>query len=246
MPLTAPPEAQALLLDLQALDSKLQQLAQRESALPEARDVTALEAERESLRATLAEQTGAWEDGQAELGRVESDVEVVEARIARDSERLQASSSTKDVAALEQELEALARRKSDLEDIELAVMESVEHRETELGATQTALAELEERIGQAVVARDTAFGHLREDARRATADRAALVERIPHDLLELYERQRARYGLGASLLRGGVSTGSGMTLTPTDLAEIRAAAPDAVILCPESSAILVRTAESGL
>ena len=129
MALKADPADQALLLDLQALDTKLQQLGHRASHLPELATLAALGAEREALQRTVVEQTGAWEDAQAELKRTESDVAVVEARIARDSERLQASASVKDVAALEQELAALAKRKNDLEDIELAVMETAEERE---------------------------------------------------------------------------------------------------------------------
>ena len=64
--------------------------------------------------------------------------------------------------------------------------------------------------------------------------------------MALYDRQRTRYGIGAALLTRGVSQGSNMALTGADLAEVRAAAPDAVILDPESNCILVRTAESGL
>ena len=70
--------------------------------------------------------------------------------------------------------------------------------------------------------------------------------RIPADLLDLYEKQRARYGIGASLLRGGVSLAAGVALGAADLDRVRAADPNAVLICPESSAILVRTAESGL
>ena len=101
MALTADPADQALLLDLQALDTRLQQLGHRASTLPESVTLAGLVAEREAQQRTVAEQTGEWEDAQAELKRTEADVAVVDARIARDGERLQASSSVKDVAALE-------------------------------------------------------------------------------------------------------------------------------------------------
>lgn len=246
MALTAPPEAQALLLELQALDSTLQRLAQRAAKLPEAATLAELVAEREGARRTLAEHTGAWEDAKLELERVESDVALVDARIERDRERLQSTSSVKDVEALEQELAALARRKDDLEDIELGVMETVEAREAELAATRDRLADLDERIAAAESARDAALASLESERAQAAADRSALTTRIPEDLLALYEKQRARYGIGASHLQRGVSSASGVALTATDLDAIRAAAPDAVLLCPDSSAILVRTAESGL
>lgn len=246
MPLQAEPADQALLLELQALDTKLQQLGHRASTLPEAAALAALQAEREAVQRTVAEQTGSWEDAQAELKRTEADVAVVEARIARDSERLQASSSVKDVAALEQELAALAKRKSDLEDIELAVMETNEERESALNDSRGALADLDDRIAEATAARDAALGGLGGDRTQAETERAAIAARVPADLLALYEKQRARYGVGASLLQGGVSLASGVALNSSDMAVVRAASAYDVLLCPDSNAVLVRTGESGL
>ena len=246
MALKATPEDQALLLDLQALDTKLSQLGHRAGTLPELMTIAALSTERDTLRGTVGEQSGAWEDAQLELKRTEADVAVVEARVTRDKERLQASSSVKDVVALEQELAALAKRQSDLEDIELAVMETVDERAVSLATGRADLEALDARIAEASVSRDEALAELDVERRHAETNRAEIAGRLPADLLALYEKQRARYGVGASLLRGGVSSASGVALNSSDMVTVRAAAPDDVLLCPDSSAILVRTNESGL
>ncbi len=246
MGLKAAPEDQALLLELQEFDTRLQQLEHRVRNLPETAAVAALAAEGETLRRTLAEQTGVWEDAKSELGRVESDVAVVEARIERDRDRLQNSSSVKDVQALEQELAALARRRDELEEIELAVMERVEGHEEDLAGTREALGSLGARTDETVAARDAALASFEQDRTHISANRSTVAGKVPAELLALYEKQRARYGVGASHLRGGVSSASGVALNATDLNAIRAAAPDDVLLCPDSSAVLVRTAESGL
>ncbi len=246
MGLKAAPADQALLLELQEADTRLQQLSHRARTLPETAVLEQLAGESEALRRTLAERTGVLEDAQAELGRVESDVAVVEARITRDRERLEASSSVKDVQALEQELAALARRRDELEEIELVVMERVEEHEQALAATRDEVAALDARIAETSSARDAAAAAIERDRSRAAADRETIAGRVPDELLALYEKQRARYGVGASHLRGGVSSASGVALNATDLNLVRAAAPDDVLLCPDSSAILVRTAESGL
>ena len=242
----ATPEAQARLLDLLAFDTRVQQLAHRSSSLPERAELTELESAAGAVRAQLLEQTGAREDTELEIRRIESDVEVVNARIARDNERLESSSSVKDVAGLEAELTSLRTRLTNLEDIELALMETLEEREKAEQGTRQEFDELQSRISDAQVRRDAALSEV--DAERATivGARATLVESIPADLVALYEKQRERYGVGASHLRGGVSSASGVKLHESDLAEIRAAAPDDVVFCPSSSAILVRTAESGL
>ena len=246
MALTASPEDQALLLDLQALDTRLAQLNHKAASLPELATLAGLTAEDEALRLTLLERQGAVEDIELELRRVESDVEVVEARKARDAERLATSSSVKDVAALEQELAALKNRLNDLEEIELVVMERLEEAQSALAETTTARATLRERIAEVEVARDAALTELTAERTAAAAGRRTIEAKVPADLLALYEKQRARYGTGASLLRGGVSLASGVKLLEDELQKIRVAAPDAVLICPSSDAILVRTDESGL
>jgi predicted nucleic acid-binding Zn-ribbon protein len=186
------------------------------------------------------------EDVRAELKRLESDVAVVEARIARDAERLQGSASVKDVAALEQELAALHKRQNDLEEIELTVMERLEEHEAELAKTDAALAELGAKIAAAESARDAALAGITAERESVVDTRRVLQTMVPRELYDLYERQRSRYGFGASLLRFGVSSATGVTLLADELARIRAAAPDDVLMCPSSDAILVRTSESGL
>lgn len=246
MGLKAAPADQALLLELQEADTRLQQLDHRARTLPETAVLEQLAGQGEGIRRRLAERIGALEDAQAELGRIESDVAVVEARIARDRERLETSSSVKDVQALEQELAALARRRDELEEIELVVMERVEEHEGALAAARDEVAALDARVAETSSARDAAAAAIERDRSIAAADRETIAGRVPAELLALYEKQRARYGVGASHLRGGVSSASGVALNATDLTLVRAAAPDDVLLCPDSNAILVRTAESGL
>lgn len=246
MALKATPESQAALLTLQASDMRLQQLAHQMKTVPQLARLSELAVESERLRQQLLADMGAVEDARLELGRVEADVAVVEARMARDAERLASSSSVKDVAGLEHEIESLRRRRDDLEEIQLGVMERLEALE--------AAAEESTRLRDAVLdeiltveeERDVALSSIEMERTHADANRSELAATIPSELLELYERQRARYGAGASHLRAGVSSASGVRLTESDMARIRAASPDEVILCPDSDAILVRTEESGL
>ena len=246
MALKASPEDQALLLDLQALDTKLAQLDHRAKSLPELATLVELSAHATALRLTASEQQGAVDNVALELSRLESDVKVVEARIARDSERLQASSSVKDVAALDQELLALRKRLGDLEEIELTVMERLEEVQSVLAHTTTELDDARAKVAEVEASRDAALDVIAAERTTAAAGRRTIEGKVPADLLALYEKQRARYGTGASLLRGGVSLASGVKLLENEMQSIRASAPDDVIMCPSSEAILVRTDESGL
>lgn len=246
MALKATPQTQALLLDLQALDTRLAQLDHRARSLPEIAALVELQAAAEALRVTRTQQNGIAENTQIELSRLEADVALVEERIARDAARLQSSSSVKDVAALEQELSALRKRQDDLEEIELTVMERLEEEQSAVSATTVELDAALATIASTEASRDAALSTIAAERAVAAAARSDLETQVSGELLALYEKQRSRYGTGASLLQGGVSQASGVALLEDELQAIRAAAPDDVLICPSSDAILVRTDESGL
>jgi len=242
----ADPKAQERLLELQALDLRGVQLAKQERELPERAALETLSAERQTVRTDLASTAGVLEDARTELARTESDVALVEARIAKDSERMMGATSAKDASGFEHEIESLRRRQADLEEIELAVMERVEEHEAAVAALEARAAALTEEIDGAQALVDEALARIGAERSTVAAARAELVAALPADLVELYERQRSRYGAGASLLRRGVSEASGVALTGDELAKVKSAAPDDVLMCPSSEAILVRTGESGL
>jgi predicted nucleic acid-binding Zn-ribbon protein len=246
MALKASPSEQALLLELQTFDTKLAQINHRAKSLAQHATLQKLAAERAGIAGTLSEQSGVLEDAQTELRRIESDVAVVEARIKRDDERLQVTSSVKDVQALEQELAALRKRQGDLEEIELTVMERLDEQAATVALSQGKFDAIQTLMSEVEVDRDAELGVIETERTNAAANRAALAEKIPAELLALYEKLRARYGQGVSYLRGGVSSASGVKLNENDMVAIRQAAPDDVLLCPDSNVILVRTAESGL
>ncbi|MEN0102967.1 MAG: hypothetical protein AAGC90_08565 [Curtobacterium sp.] len=242
----AAPEDQAILLDVQRLDNDITRIAHRISSLQKGAKLTELGTTAAGLRSELVDATGKVEDAERDLARLESDTATAQARIERDTTMLQNVSSAKDAAGLQSELDSLQRRIGDLETSELEIMETLDVLRARVGDVEAKLADVEAQRTALVAERDTEIERLEGDRVSATQSRADVAAKVPDDLLALYERQRARYGFGASLLQGGVSTASGVTLTGADLQAVRAAAPDDVVLCPDSEAILVRTAESGL
>ena len=243
----ASPADQQDLLRLQSLDTRLQQVAHRLATLPQAAPLAELAKRDTAVRGTRAEAIGGLEDARAELKRLESDVAVVEARIARDGDRLQHTSSVKDVAALEAELASLAKRLSDLEDQELVVMERVETAEAAVAGIDEERASIAAEVATLETDRGEAASGLAAERDAAERDRVVVAGGIPADLLALYEQRRVRGGgVGAALLRQRTCGGCTITLTGSDLDKVRRAAPDDVLLCPECDRILVRTDESGL
>ena len=242
----APVAAQHRLLDLQAVDNRIVQAARALQTLPQLARLAELERLSAAARAEYSAVTGELEQARVEIARIEADVETVAAREKRDRDRLASSSSTKDIQGLESELTSLAARRSTLEDAELVVMERVEDIEARLAEITTRRDDLatEERL--LVAERDAQRGTIERQREAAQKERISVAAEIPDDLLALYERQRQRYGIGAALLRRGISMGSNVALNAEDLDAIRRADPEEVTLDPDSGCILVRTEESGL
>lgn len=243
----ASPAEQEQLLRLQSLDTRLAQLAHRLGSLPQAGPLAELASRDQAVRGTRAEAFGTLEDARLELQRLESDVAVVEARIARDSERLQHTSSVKDVSALEAELVSLRRRMNDLEEQELVVMERVEEAEVAVSSIDMQRAAIVDEVAKLEGERDQAAGGLGVEREQTERDRAVVAGEVAEPLLAYYEQRRVRGGgVGAALLQARTCGGCGITLTGSDLESVRKAAPDEVVQCPECDRILVRTDESGL
>ncbi len=240
----ADPRDQRELLRVQELDTAIARARRAIASPPQAKALAEVRSAAAEVRSRRLAVTGELEDARAELARIESDVSVVETRMQRDSERMQHSASVKDVAGLESELEALRRRRSDLEDIELAIMERIETLESRLRDIDAEVSDLEARAAglESELESETAAWEQRRS--EAEDERATITSALPAELVALYERQRDRYGIGAARLVGGVSLASNMKLSPSDLAMVRAAAPDDVVLCPDSGAILVRGDDS--
>ena len=93
--------------------------------------------------------------------------------------------------------------------------------------------------------RDAAVAALKEELAALEARRKELAGSFEEGLFGIYERIRTRSGIGAARLFHGTSEASGIALAAGDLAEIKAAPADDIVFCPDSGAILVRSAEWG-
>jgi predicted nucleic acid-binding Zn-ribbon protein len=242
----AAPEAQRRLLDLQAIDTALAQLAHRRRSLPElaeidaaAREISALDGER--VRAQVA-----LDDLDRDIARFERDIEQVRTRKDRDQARLNAGGALREIEGLQHELATLNRRQSELEDAELELMEQRESAEQALSAVAQRLAEAGERRAAAERRRDDAYAEMDKELEFRTSARMPLAADLPADLVALYDKIRAETGLGAALVRSGRCGGCRIELYGADLARVKSAPADEVVRCEECRRIMVRTEESGL
>jgi predicted nucleic acid-binding Zn-ribbon protein len=242
---TAPPEDQRRLLDVQALDTRLAQLAHQRRSHPVLARLTELDGRLADVETSLVASRTAVKDLRRELTKAEGDVEQVRSRAARDQSRLDSGQgSAKDMQALTHEMTALSRRQGELEEIELEVMERLEAHEGALAELDAAADVIRGQRAEAESEREAAFATIDAEAARVAAQRAELVKGLDDGLVTLYDRLRGQLGgLGAAALRGRRCEGCRLELNPMDVEAIRKAAPDQVSRCEECGRILVRLPE---
>jgi predicted nucleic acid-binding Zn-ribbon protein len=245
--LNADPQDQLTLLEVQRHDLEMDRAKHRRATLPEAARVAALESTAKALGDDITRAAVEVSDLEAEQRKADADVDLVRQRAEKDKALLETINDAKQLTNLQHELESLARRQAELEDVELEVMERLEAAQKSHSALLADRDTVAADLADATVALANALADLADEEGIAAAARTAAAERVPADLLGLYDKLRAdNAGIGAAALHRGRCEGCRIELTPVDLGRIREAPPTEVIRCEECRRILVRTAESGL
>jgi predicted nucleic acid-binding Zn-ribbon protein len=238
---------QLRLLDLQAADTSLAQLAHRRRTLPETAALEQRTSRSAALRDQVVDAETSVEDLAGDQRRLENEVEAVRARARRDEQRLQAGGlPSRELESLQHEIATLARRQSTLEDELLDVMERREEAESTLAELTAQQAVLDTERADLERSRDASLAEIDASVAERQAARDALAAGLPADLVALYEKARAHSGVGAAMLRARRCEGCHIELPGNELAAVRAAAPDAIVRCENCRCILIRTSESGL
>ena len=239
---------QLRLLDLQAADTALAQLAHRRKTLPELAAIAEHDLSLDALRGDIVDAETLVSDLADDQRRLEAEIEPVRAREPRDEQRMQAGGlPSKELESLQHELVTLKRRQSTLEDDLLEVMEQREAADASLATVAAQQNAIEIEREGASLRRDAAFAEIDDAGAARSQERAGLATEMPEDLLALYEKCRAHSGgTGAAMLRHRRCEGCHMELSSSELASVRGAEPDLIVRCDNCRCILIRTAESGL
>ncbi|WAH96753.1 zinc ribbon domain-containing protein [Arthrobacter sp. MMS18-M83] len=240
----AAPAEQLKLLELQGLDAKLKSLANRRRTLETDPRITDLQDALSVANGALGTAKLAVHDAETELRRSEADVEQVASRIERDEARLNSGTGlSKDLVALQSDIASLNKRRSDLEDVELEILERLDGLRERQVAQQQIVDDIQGSFSGIRAELDAAIAEIVAEETDVRAQRSGFAAGLDAGMLAIYEKTLAKRGVGAARLFHGKSEGSGMTLSPGDLAEVKAAAEDEIVFCPDSGCILVRSAE---
>jgi uncharacterized protein len=234
-------ELEALLL-VQERDITLDQLRHRRDTMPERAELIARAAElrqKESERAVVG---GRHRSVLAEERRIDDEAQAVGERADEVNKRLYSGTTTspRELQAMQADIDMLHRRRSDLEDEELEVMEQRETLDAELAALDAGIAALQATAAQLSQTITETEAEIDEEIAREHAARADLAQPIRETLLRDYERRRAQNrGAGAARLVGTTCQACHLTVPSTEAEQIRRGAGSVIAYCDNCSAILV-------
>jgi predicted nucleic acid-binding Zn-ribbon protein len=231
---------QKRLLELVELDLNLVKNAGDKAKLLAATDIQIASEKTLSLSDQLIDARNRVGDLELELKRSENDLELVETRIAKDNQRLSTTSSSKDAQGIEHELNTLAKRKSELEDAELGIMEVLDKVRAELSVAESAKSAAENELSSLRASLSSETAELDSKRAELSAKRVALVGLIDGELALAYQRKADR-SVAVGKLTGRECGACRLSITATNLEEIVALPADEISECPNCQAYLVRS-----
>lgn len=230
---------QADLLGLATLDQDIARSKAAIKNLSSGAQFSELRAAQRELAAKLINARNALDTVELELKRSETDLSLVEQRIAKDLSRLNITTNSKDAQGIQSELESLNRRKSDLEDIELAILDEKEAAAAVFATVASDKSAIDDELSSGEARNEAEIMKLRSGLDLMTNDRAQQASRIPTELLELFEKKAAR-GVPAARLIGRECGACRISLGASAFNEVESLPHDEIATCPECQAILIR------
>lgn len=230
------------LLQIQAHDTRLDQLNHQLQTLPERKERD----ERVAMLAELEARMTAEKDTRATLAkdqkRLDDEIETINARRSKEEATLYGGTITnaRELQDLQEEIESLGRRVSVLEDQELEVMEKIEPIDALLRELEQAHADGTKALEAAEQALIAVEAEVAVQIDAETEARSVLVPSVDPDLLREYEKIRAGSGgVGVARMVGTQCGGCHLGLSAVEVARIRKMGPGEVTHCEECGRLLV-------
>jgi predicted nucleic acid-binding Zn-ribbon protein len=230
------------LIEVQMHDTALDQLRHRIESLPERAELREVEMRQKGLLTALGEVTTQVDDLADRQRVLEDRIAAAAKRRHEIEERMRSGevSASRDLLAMDQEVNQLGARQAQFEEDEIALLEEEEPLDSVLAdhqATAAALTDGVARLRAAIAAAEREIGAsiVSEEALRAES-----AARLPEELAARYERLRARLGgVGAARLVGDRCDGCHLTLSSVEVERIRHLPADSFATCAQCDRILV-------
>lgn len=231
------PVVQVTILELSEAQARMDGLEARRQASPERAELTALLAERASMRTSSARSRLSAHDLGMDVKKLESDLAKLRRREADDRRSLGAAADPDVRRDLEHDLASTRRRREELEHHIADVRDVRDAYAINTGADSD---EIDDRIRGAEKRLADADLDLQERIDGQRRRMTELRERLDPDLLEGYDRITAETGIGVARLDGRTCRSCYMELDASTMRDFDTLPAETVVNCPECRAWLVR------
>jgi predicted nucleic acid-binding Zn-ribbon protein len=221
------------LMDLQVVDLEIDHLLDRRQNLPELDQYKAAHSEGERLTTELEAARVALRETELGLDKAAGELELGDDKLEREENRLFAGGlGARDVEHLRREVEMLRRKKGEMEDLVLELMERREEQAALVPPLEEALAGASAHKAELEAAIAVQWKEI--DATIAVKEerKAAIVPLIGPDLLGLYDRLRTHLdGVAVGRLGEGICGGCHLRLSAAEQVEALRQDPPRCIHC---------------
>ncbi len=235
----------APLLEIQEIDRACDRLRDQRRDLPERAQRAKVEARIAATDTTHAE----LQARRAEIDRVEHEVAEQVAGVAARAKGVEDTlyggtvTAARDLAALQEEIEAIRAEQSVLEERELELLEEIDGVEGEMAENRGERAAIEAELADVAKALQAAEALIDAELEALGRDKASRADGLPRPVLDTYEDLRGHERLGgvaAALFTEKGCGGCRMALPRLEMQVMRDQPEDAVLRCENCSRLLVR------
>jgi len=231
------------LLSVQEHDTAVDQLVHRRAHLPARGELDDVMRQLSGLEAAVKEVEARRHDLARNQQRLEDEISVLTDKAAHHDKTLYSGTigNPRELQALQDEIAALKRRISQLEDQELELMEQIEPLDAELARAAAESTELDER-GSALrgqIAEEEVA--IEAELERVRAERAEVADTVEPELLAEYDTLRPQSGgIAIARLVGGSCGGCHLGLSAVEIDRIKKLPAEAPAHCEECGRLLAR------
>jgi predicted nucleic acid-binding Zn-ribbon protein len=230
---------QSALLKLSQVDLEIEQIKTEISKAINSKELSDTSAQLSELSGEVLSARTNFENLTMEARKADDNLHLVEERIARDTERLNSTSSPKDAQAIQSEIESLTKRKEDLEEVELEVLDRLDQSKVALDEVSAQREQVSKKLSELQESIQAQVDELKNRGRKLTADREILISKIPADVLEKYKNLAAKQ-IAVGQIENRACSACRMGLTASTIDSLSELAEDSIGTCPECLAMIVR------
>jgi len=230
---------QSALLKLSQVDLEIDQIKAEINKAISSKDLSDARASLAKAAEDLLVARTTYENLHMDQRKADDNLHLVEERIERDRIRLNQTSSPKDAQGMQSEIESLLKRKEELEDVELSILEQLESAQQTLNEVTQHRDELAASIDKLQSEIQIHVDELKSRGRKLSADKETLTSKISAEVLTRYQGLATKQ-IAVGVVENRACSACRMGLTASTIDSLSSLAEDELGSCPECLAMIVR------